>query len=128
MSHWKTDEIKTLIENATESLSVNSVTVNLPGGDVDTEVIIVSMDDDKLWICGFTLEDTLMPYVGNNAGIQRKIDPSDMDIEAIEVTDGKSSGGGLNSKHLNTSIVYAHIVSILRENGHAVVPTMSDYF
>lgn len=116
MSHWKTDEIKNLIENATKSLSVNSVTVNLPGGDVDTEAIVVSMKEDMLWICGFTLSDTL------------KLDSSDMDIEAIEVTDGKDSGGGLNSKDLNTSIVYAHIVSILRENGHAVVPTMSDYF
>lgn len=116
MSHWNTDEIKTLIEDATKSLSVNSITVNLPGGDVDTEAIIVSMDEDRLWICGFSLE-----YIS-------KINPTDMDIEAIEVTDGKCSAGGLNSKHLNTSVVYAHIVSILRENGHSVVPTMSDYF
>jgi len=117
MSHWKTDKIKTLILNATKFLSVNSVTITDPGGDVDTEVIVVEMDEDTLWICGFTLiDDTL------------KLDSSDMDIEAIEVTDGKDSRGGLNTEHLNTSIVYAHIVSILRQNGHVVVPTMSDYF
>jgi len=116
MSHWKTEEIKNLISDVTKFHSVNSIIVTDPGGDVDTEGIAVEMDEDTLWISGFSLEDTL------------KLDPSDMDIEAIEVSDGKSSGGGLNSEHLNTSIVYAHIVSMLRKKGHTVVPTMSDYF
>jgi len=118
MRHWKTKEIKNLIDDATKSLSaVNSVIITDTAGDVDTEGIVVKIDEDTLWIRGFSLEaDTL------------KLDPSDMDIEAIEVTDGKDSRGGLNSAHLNTAIVYAHIVSMLRKNGFAVVPTMSDYF
>ena len=117
MSHWKTEEIKNLIEHAVLTIPVNSVTISDPGGDVDTESIIVKMDEDTLWICGFSMVDNTL-----------ELDPSDMDIEAIEVSDGMSSGGGLNSENLNTSIVYAHIVSTLRRSGHSVVPTMSDYF
>lgn len=116
MSHWKTEEIKNLIVVATKFFSVKVITTDT-AGDVDTEGIVVEMDEDTLWIRGFTLVDYTL-----------KRDPSDMDIEAIEVTDGLTSGGGLNSEHLNTSVVYAHIVSILRQNGHSVVPTMNDYF
>lgn len=113
---WKTDEVKALLLTLP---GVKSITTTLPGGDVDTEALIVEVldDGDCLWVRGFIMLDS--GEISN---------PANTMIEMIEVEDGRDSRGGLNSSHSTTCAVYGAIVAALRQAGFSVVPKMDAYF
>jgi hypothetical protein len=90
------------------------------GGDHDTEgVQIVWGDGNALWICGFHCTNTNFDP-GNS--------PEDMEIEMVEVSDGKDSRGGLNSSDPDVCKGYGVICGALRQFGFSVCPCMKDYF
>jgi len=120
---WKTPEVKEIIERAIateEFKTLPDVKVNEPGGDHDTENIqVVWGDGNALFICGFHCENT--HYDSGNT-------ENDMEIEMVEVTDGKDSRGGLNSSDLDVCKGYGVICGALRQAGFSVCPCMKDYF
>ena len=111
---WNTTERKQHLEAIR---GVAAVEVTLPGGDVDTEALVVHPKDggDRLWVRGFITSFS-------------ELDPKDAEVEMIEVSDGMDSRGGLNSSHPVTCEVYGRIVSALRMLGFTVVPQLKDYF
>jgi len=123
---WKTQEVKDLIEKALEIAAFKdcvAVRVNDIGGDHDTECIQVTWGKpekrDSLFICGFHCTNT--NYDEGNS-------PEDMEIEMVEMTDGKDSRGGLNSSDPNLCMGYGIIMAALRQAGFSVCPQMKDYF
>jgi hypothetical protein len=123
---WKTQEVKGIIEKALATASFTEwlkIEVNEIGGDHDTETIQVTWGDpderESLFICGFHCVNT--NYDNGNS-------PEDMEIEMVELTDGKDSRGGLNSSNPNVCMGYGIIMSALRQAGFSVCPQMKDYF
>jgi len=122
MVKWKTSEVKELLEAALgDKLEPPDgprgvAEVQGPGGDVDTERLILHFGDEgALWVSGFV-------PVGSIG------DPSDAEVEMVEVTDGCDSRGGLNSDGMNICLGYGIVCSVLRRAGFLVVASMNDYF
>lgn len=113
MTRWKTKELVDLFSG--EGLVVYS---DNPGGDYDTSVIIVKPEksNDCLFVSGFVTDD----------------DPiqnwDDVDIEMVEVSDGRDSRGGLNSNDPNVIQAYADVRKKLALKGFVVVNSMEEYF
>ena len=119
---WKTPEVKDIIEAALAAEEFKAVPVvksNEIGGDHDTEGLRVNWGDERLWICGFHCTNT--NYDSGNK-------PEDMEIEMVEVSDGKDSRGGLNSSDPDVCKGYGVICGALRQAGFSVCPCMKDYF
>lgn len=120
MSHWKTNEIKAAIEAMP---LVKKVKVNPPGGDYDTNQLCVSVEgaSDQLWVRGFGSCEEIIEELGAT----RDDVP---DCEFVELTDGLTSHGGLNSSQENVGTVYAKIHYYLKNRGFDVVRTYKDFF
>ena len=120
---WKTGEVKELIELAIQAESFTTlpeVKVQEIGGDHDTEGIqVVWGDGEALWVCGFHCTAT---------NFDPGQSPEDMEIEMVEVTDGKDSRGGLNSHHPDLCKGYGVICGALKRAGFDTCPCMKDYF
>ena len=86
---------------------------------MDTENLILKAKGagryDQLHVCGFILTGSIQ-------------DPANTDVDKVEVTDGGSSSGGLNTDDEPTAILYAKVTSLLRKKGFNVVPCLKDYF
>ena len=93
--------------------------INCAGGDYDSVTVAVSqaIAGDPLYVRGFV-------WSGSTLGDQR----DDVDVDAIEVTDGLQSCGGLSSADESTCVLYGRICSMLRRAGHTVVHSMDEYF
>lgn len=115
--HWNSGTIKTELERYGQ---VSSVTINSPGGDVDTEKLVVSVINggDALHVCGFSTDDDFW----------KKPDKGDIYVDFIELTDGMDSRGGLNSNSTNTALAYVAIREYFQNRGADVVPSMDEYF
>ncbi len=115
---WKTEDILKSFEDDPTIIFANHVTTS-SGGDWDTPGIILTPNNssDSLHIRGFRYGDE--PSLD---------DADDVDVSAIEVTDGRCSSGGLNTSCRECAVLYANVVSKLRQDGWLVVNTMDDYF
>jgi len=115
MFYWHT---ATIVEALKRIKNVDKILVQDPGGDVDSENLIVYVKgtDDQLWVCGFITDDGVVDPAGA------------CDVEMIELTDGLSSSGGLNSTNANLAIAYTRIRQYFVDNGAEVVPTHKAYF
>jgi hypothetical protein len=96
---------------------VLAVHIQEPGGDVDTDNLLVEVRncDDMFFVCGFDPEND-------------PVNQSDCDVPFIQLTDGQDSRGGLNSDEENMGLVYLGIRKYFRDLGFDVVNTMDDYF
>jgi len=96
---------------------VTAVHITEPGGDHDTDKILVEVRgcEDMLFVCGFEVENDMT-------------NQSDCDCEFIQLTDGQDSRGGLNSDEENVGLVYLRVRKYFRDLGFDVVATMDDYF
>jgi hypothetical protein len=120
MKRWITSDIVQLL---TSIPNVQNVIVSPPGGDVDTENLVVQFYDgkvgdpnaDDLHVCGFITESHVKT-------------PADTYIDMIEVSDGLDSRGGLNSGNVTTCAAYGMIVARLRQADFKVVASLRDYF
>lgn len=115
MAHWKTDDISA---DLIRIPGVKSVTENGQGGDYDTNNLIIDLKgtSDQLRVCGFDDESGELVTI------------DDADVPMVELTDGLSSNGGLNSRNLKTAKVYILIRQYFIDKGFEVVPTMNAYF
>jgi len=116
VTHWKTKDVVELLKPLAAKVEVSE-----PGGDVDTENLILTAKgakrDNHLWVCGFRTADR-----------DPVKDPADTDVENVEVKDGQDSRGGLNTDDEATCVMYGRVCSTLRKKGFSVVPTLDDYF
>jgi len=121
MYHWNTQK---LVEAFEQIPQISSVKVNMPGGDCDTENIIMYVEgseDERLYCQGFSCEDESIwdtPYE----------EKGDIYIEMVELTDGMDSRGGLVSENANTAMAYIAVRQILIDDGADVVNRLKDYF
>lgn len=89
---WVTDQIVSELRN-----KGFKVTVNSPGGDDDTDEVIVEVDGGEgIFISGFN----------PNQGMPT---PSDAEVDCITIGDGQDSDGGLNSDNPATIQAYADV-------------------
>ncbi len=117
MTQWNTPKIIASLEKLKGVKKVNNLG---QGGDVDTDnlEIVVEGSKDSLFICGFV-----------HSQPDGCIDtPDNADVDAVELTDGKDSRGGLNSHNKHTAAVYAEIHTWLCKKKFDVVTTIKDYF
>ena len=117
---WNTETI--LDELGIKSIKgVYDVKVFGPGGDVDTEQIIVTFDrkgDERLFMYGFNLSED---------GVTNET-PGDMEVSHVVITDGQDSRGGLSSANEELCVTYGILCSRMRKLGFNVVPNMDDWF
>jgi len=120
MFRWNTKQIARDIR--TLSILITNVEIDTPGGDVDTDNLIVEIvgSDDQLYIAGFSTEPDFCDIDYENK--------SDVDVELIELTDGMDSRGGLNSSNNNTAQAYIAVRQYFVDKNADVVNTMKDYF
>ena len=116
MYRWNTKQIE---QDLATIPGVVTVTVNGPGGDVDTDNIVLDIDgaSDKLFIAGFEVE--------NDRELPNK---SDIDVPMVELTDGMCGSGGLNSDDFRVAEVFIRVRQYFVVNGADVVDHMKDYF
>ena len=113
---WVTANIVKALTPLGGKLSVES-----PGGDHDTENIIISLNGSNRRLLGRLYIMGYLPW--------KSVDtPSNTEIDGIIVSDGEDSGGGLNSSNEDLCILYGRVVSKLRKKGFDVVNNIDDYF
>lgn len=114
---WVTADIVTAIKQLP---GIRDVTVQDPGGDVDTEGLYIEVDGTEtcFWVCGFDPETDVYP--GRN--------PSLCDVPMAELTDGCDSRGGLNSDDEAAALAYVRIRKYLTRRGLEVVRSLKEYF
>lgn len=115
MYYWHT---ATIVEALRQIADVKKILVQGPGGDVDTENLVIYMKgtDDRLFVSGFNVEEP-DPVVKGAC-----------DVEHVELSDGKDYRGGLNSRNATTAMVYTRVRQYFVDKGAHVVDTHKDYF
>lgn len=114
MFRWNTDQIA---DDVRMLSFVKSVTIDEPGGDVDTDNLVVEIDgsEDHLFVAGFSVDFELK-------------NTSNVDVEMIELSDGMDSSGGLSSSDNNTAQAYIAVRQYFVDKNAAIVNSMKDYF
>ena len=121
---WNTAAMVKLLSDSRWDIEVME-----PGGDVDTEGLLLRAQgagkaehlegepDERIFltISGFKVEGDV-----TEAG--------DAEIDMVEVSDGMTSDGGLNTSDPATCRMYAEVVILLRGASFEVVPSMDAYF
>lgn len=116
MYYWHT---ATIVEALRRIPDVERILVQDPGGDVDSEnlVVYVKGTDERLFISGFNVEQP-DPIVKGAC-----------DVEYIELTDGVDYRGGLNSSSTaTTAMVFTRVRQYFVDKGAEVVDTHKDFF
>lgn len=116
MPHWITGNI---ISDLNKISNVSSVESNGQGGSYDTDNLVLGIvgSNNNLFVCGFDADsDDELSTPGNSI------------VQFIELTDGLSSNGGLNSKNKQTSKVYIAVRQYFIDIGFNVVPSIKPYF
>lgn len=121
---WSTAAIVELLSDTRWDIETDR-----PGGDVDTEALILrahGAGDSEylegepdarffLSVYGFRVEGYIT-------------DPTNADVEMVVLTDGLDSGGGLNTGDAKTCAMYGELMTRLSGAGFDVVPTLDPYF
>lgn len=114
MAFWNTEQI---MADLGIIIPVTAITNN-GGEDASTDNLELTLGgvEDKLFVKGF-IPDTY------------RIDETDnIDVTHIELTDGLSSAGGLNSHDFRLARAYIDVRQYFINRGFNVVPTMDAYF
>lgn len=115
MPLWKTTDIQLLLGKLAY---VQASVRDIPGGDHDTEVVIIKISsnpDATFWIRGFDPDKE----IGT---------PGECEVRMVELSDGQDSRGGCSSDHRTTCETYGAMMAVLRQEGFIVVPSMDPYF
>ncbi len=98
---------------------VTAVHIQEPGGDVDTDNIVIEVEgvENILYVCGFNPEDD-------------PANQSDCDVPMIQLNDGQDSRIGLYSNEENLALAYVRVREYFRNQDPEVdvVGSMDDYF
>lgn len=115
--HWNTQKI---IETLKKELPVEvDISINGPGGDVDTNSIHVHPKGKSYWISitGFTTNGYL------------EDDRDNCIIDMVEIRDRDSdSCGGIGARILEHKILAAHVQQIMEDLQFDCVPCLGNYF
>lgn len=113
---WNTRNVAADLEKIPLVMAVH---VQEPGGDVDTDKIIVEVQgcENLLFVCGFNPEED-------------PANQSDCDVPMIELNDGQDSRMGLYSNEENLALAYVRVREYFRNQDSEVdvVGSMDDYF
>lgn len=123
MPLWKTRELANALATATGM----TATITPPGGDYDTEVIIIrprSAEQTRDPVTG-TVHSLFVSGFDPDRVMRN---PSTAEVEMVELTDGRDSRGGLNSDDPKIIQAYADVFKVLKAHGFDVVPRMQNYF
>lgn len=114
---WNSETIKKDLERFPY---VSAVNIGNPGGDVDTQRLEVTVINggDTLYVCGFSTDEDFWKLP----------DKGDVDVEFIELMDGRDGRGGLTSNDPNTALAYVTVRDYFNRQGVEVVPSMEEYF
>lgn len=120
MYHWNTKRIVEYIKTIDE---IESVEVQMPGGDVDTEQVVCKVrgaddGDQYIFASGFSTDEAFM-YIDYE-------EKGDIDVEFVEVTD--QSGHGLQSNDFQVATAYIKVRQHFVGGGATVVDHLKDYF
>ncbi len=113
MYKWNTDKITAYLETLT---CLDGVHNDGQGGDVDTDNLrakVRGTEDEYIYVSGFSVDGIIT-------------DPSDTDIEMVEVTD--QSGYGLQSNDFTVAQAYIEVRQHFVGAGVPVVGHLKDYF
>ncbi len=112
MYRWNTDKITAYLQTLD---CIDGVHNDGQGGDVDTDNLRAKVrgTDTYIYVCGFSVD-------------ARITDPSDTDIEMVEVTD--QSGDGLQSDDFTVAQAYIKVRQHFVGAGVPVVNRLKDYF
>lgn len=108
--HWNTTDVVADIQKIE---GVDKVGVQPPGGDVDSDNLVVYVGDEILLVSAFCYEDY-------------EVDPHDYMFDAVEVTD--QSGQGLESNEEIMALVYVRVRKYFDNRDVEIVRCMKDYF
>lgn len=117
MYKWNTDKIKAYLQTLD---CIDGVLNNGPGGDVDTDNLLAKVrgTDTYIYVCGFNVECD-----ANNVYIT---DPTDCDVEMVQVTD--QSGVGLQSNDFTVAQAYIEVRQHFVDADAPVIGRLKDYF
>ena len=117
MYRWNTKKIVAYLELLTE---LESVVVEQPGGDVDTENIRCKVrgSDEHIYVCGFSTDDAFSYIDYEKKG--------NIDVEMVEITD--QSGHGLQSSDFAVAQAYILVRQYFAGGGAHVVSYLKDHF
>jgi len=94
--HWKSD----IVADAIRALGYKVQNTG-PGGDYDTDELVVSVENgEMIFVSGYTPDQVMT-------------NTSDVEVYGITVGDGKDSRGGLNSNEAVTIQAYADVRKII---------------
>ena len=112
MYHWNTDKIKAYLQTLD---CIDGVLNDGPGGDVDTDNLAAKVRgrDEYILVCGFNVDSDIT-------------DPTDTDVEMVEVTD--QSGNGLQTDDFVVAQAYIEVRQHFAGAGVPVVGRRKDYF
>ena len=112
MFRWNTDKITAYLQTLD---CIDGVLNDGPGGDSDTDNLLARVrgTDEYIYICGFSVDFPIT-------------NPSDNDVEMVEITD--ESGYGLQSDSFTIAKAYIEIRQHFVGASVPVVGQMKDYF
>ena len=110
MFHWKTKDVVADIQKI-EGVSETRTTP--PGGDIDSQNIVVYVGEELLYVCAFCYADY-------------NVNPEEYDFDAVELAD--QTGDGLNSTDETVALVYVRIRKYFEDRDIVVVRNIEDYF
>ena len=112
MFNWNTDKITAYLQTLD---CIDGVYNDGQGGDVDTDNLRAKVrgTDTYIYVCGFSVDALIT-------------DPSDTDVEMVEVTD--QSGYGLQSDSFTVAQAYIEVRQHFVGAGASVVTHLKDYF
>jgi hypothetical protein len=119
MPQWKTADI---VKDLEKIEGVEAVEVNQPGGDVDSDNLIVRVagaaNGYKLHVRAFDdmLDDKTIP------------DQSNYNFPCVEITDGCDGSGGLVCSDLQVGYTYVRLRVYFLKKNFSVVTLLDDYF
>lgn len=113
---WVTTKIAA---DLSQIAGVKSTKVVGPGGDYDTQAVVVGVigSSARFWIRGYpkNLEDCIENV-------------TNVEVEYIEVTDGEDSRGGLNSSNKDAAKVYVGLRQYFLQLGGDVINHHDEIF
>lgn len=114
MAQWNTEQIMADLGVIIPVIAID----NAGGEDATTDNLIITLGgvEDKLFVKGF-IPDTYRIEETNN-----------IDVTHVELTDGLTSAGGLNSHDFRLARAYIDVRQYFLNRGFEVVPTLDVYF
>jgi hypothetical protein len=114
MAQWNTKQIMADLRTIIPVTAID----NTGGEDSSTDNLVLMLGgvEDKLFIKGFIPEKFWIDTT------------DDIDVSHVELTDGLSGRGGLNSHDFRLARAYIDVRQYFINRGFDVVPRMSEYF